>query len=146
MTNFYDIETIILASLILKPKLMEKLTLKDYHFTKHQRIYQFMKSFYARYGTFDILLMFNTCKDKTLLIDHLKYIADACELITPDNFEMYQSALKQMFEQKKKERWIINKIFDLANDLYVGEIMFDEFESKFEKIKDDANVIFEKGE
>jgi hypothetical protein len=47
-----------------------------------------------------------------------------------------------VYNEKKKERWLINNIYNLANELYVKKIDVDEFTTKFNKLKEDAEKIF----
>ena len=64
-----DLEFSILSCLLIKPELMENVILEDKHFKRTQRMWQFMKSFYKKFKTFDINLMYSICKDKWQIVD-----------------------------------------------------------------------------
>lgn len=132
MKYYYDLETNVLSCLLQKPELMKDLILEDKHFVKQQRLWQFMKSFYAKFETFDLVLMFQVCKDKFRLIQYLEWLTDAEPIIS--NFDKYQNQLIELYEQSEKERVQINLIYEKANDLYVGKIDLDCFIREINKI------------
>ena len=140
MQQLYDLEINILSCLLLKPELMKDLKLEDKHFIKHQRLWQFMKAFYKRYETFDVVLMFNTCKDKYQIIKYLQWLAEVEP--APSNFYKYQDRLIELYNQNKKDRWIIEEVYRLANELYVGGIDLRSFKSKIEKAEKEAEEKF----
>ena len=143
MNEYYGLEASVLSCLILKPNLMNDLILEDKHFIKYQRIWQYMKSFYKKYNTFDLQLMFALCKDKYSLIDYIKILVS--NDVDVDNFNLYQQALLDEFNENKKERWIKNKIFVLTNDLINQNISLKNFDLKYKKLYEDVNILF-KGE
>lgn len=143
MNEYYGLEASVLSCLILKPNLMNDLMLEDKHFIKYQRIWQYMKSFYKKYNTFDLQLMFALCKDKYSLIDYIKILV--LNDVDVDNFNLYQRALLDEFNENKKERWIKNKIFILTNELINQNISLKDFDLKYKKIYEDVNILF-KGE
>ena len=143
MNEYYGLEVSVLSCLILKPNLMNDLILEDKHFIKYQRIWQYMKSFYKKYGTFDLQLMFALCKDKYSLIDYIKILV--LNDVDVDNFNLYQQALLDEFNENKKERWIKNKIFVLTNELINQNISLKDFDLKYKKLYEDVNLLF-KGE
>lgn len=143
MNEYYGIEASVLSCLILKPNLMNDLILEDKHFIKYQRIWQYMKSFYKKYNTFDLQLMFALCKDKYSLIDYIKILV--LNDVDVDNFNLYQQALLDEFNENKKERWIKNKIFILTNELINQNISLSDFDLKYKKLYEDVNILF-KGE
>lgn len=140
MEKYYDLEINILSCLLQKPELMEKIILEDKHFVKNQRLWQFMKAFYKKFGTFDIPLMYSVCQDKFKLVMYVEWLVDI--IPSPSLFEKYQKQMIELYEQKKKEKWIINKIFELANELYVGNVPLDDFILKLDEIYSDANKLF----
>lgn len=135
-----DLEKSILSCLLIKPELMEQLILEDKHFVKNQRMWQFMKAFYNKFKTFDIQLMASVCKDKWQIMNYIIILLDY-EIVTC-NFDKYQKQLIELYEKSKKEKWIIEKIYELVNNLYVRNIDLQEFELNKEKIYEDANKIF----
>ena len=141
MQQYYDLEMSIMSCLLLKPKLMEELKLEDKHFKKHYRLWQFMKAFYKKYQTFDVILMFSVCKDKFQIIKYLQMLADIEPV--PSNFNKYQDQLIELYKQKKKERYIIENIYTLANDLYIGNIDLNQFKNKIKEAEENAEKIFE---
>ena len=141
--EYYGIELSILSCLILKPELMSELILEDKHFIKYQRIWQYMKSFYNKYKTFDLQIMFAVCKNKYELMDYIEKLV--INEVDVDNFNLYQNELLKSFEENKKERWIKNKVFVLANELINQNIDLKEFDLKYKKLYEDVNILF-KGE
>lgn len=125
MIDYYDLELNILSCLLQKPELMKQLKLEDKHFKKYQKIWQFMKSFYIKFGTFDIVLMANLCKEKFELIKYIKYLLDVEP--SPSNFNLYQEQLISLYNQKKEEKEVIKYIYSLTNDLYIGNINLEDF-------------------
>ena len=119
---------------------MEKVILEDKHFVSTQRMWQFMKSFYNKFKTFDVQLMYSVCKDKWQIINYIIMLLN-CE-VTTYNFDKYQKQLIESYEESKKQKWIIEKIYELATNLYVRNVKFNEFDYKLKKIYEDANEIF----
>ena len=141
MTNkYYDLEINILSCLLQKPELMQELILEDKHFVKNQRLWQFMKAFYKKFNTFDIPLMCSVCQDKYKLVMYVEWLVDV--IPAPSLFEKYQQQLIELYEQTKKEKWIKEKLFELANDLYVGSVELKEYILKINDIYDNADEIF----
>ena len=139
-----DLEFTILSCLLQKPELMEQLILEDKHFIKTQRMWQFMKAFYKMFGTFDINLMYSVCKDKWQIVNYIIMILDY-EIVTC-NFDKYQKQLIELYEESKKEKWIIEKIYELANSLLVRNISTSDFRNKVDEIYLQADKIFKKEE
>lgn len=141
MKEYYNLETNILSCLIQKPELMDKLILEDKHFIKTQRLWQFMKAFYNKFHTFDLVLMFSVCKDKYKLMDYFEWLVDSYPPIE-SHFEKMQQQLILLFEESKRDKWIINKIFELSNQLYVRNIELNDFLVKVNETFDKADEIF----
>ena len=142
MQQYYDLEISILSCLLQKPKLMEELKLEDKHFIKYKKIWQFMKSFYKKFENFDLTLMFSVCKNKYHLMTYIEFIVKSEPRMSL--FNDYQDRLIELFNQNQKEKWIINKIYELSNDLYVNLINLEEFNLKLSEIYKSANEIFKK--
>lgn len=138
-----DLEKSVLSCLLIKPKLMEQLILEDKHFIKNQRMWQFMKAFYNKFKTFDIQLMASVCKDKWQIMNYIIMLLDY-EVVTC-NFDKYQKQLIELYEESKKEKWIVDKIYELANNLYVRNIELKDFDYNLKKIYEDADKIFKEG-
>lgn len=137
-----DLEFSILSCLLLKPELMEKLKLEDKHFVRTQRMWQFMKSFYKKFKNFDINLMYSVCKDKFQIIEYISLLLDFEP--TASSFEQYQEQLIKLYEEKEKDKWIIEKVFGFANELLVRNISTDEFKKQIDAVYHQANEIFKK--
>lgn len=137
-----DLEFEILSCLLLKPELMEKVILEDKHFVRTQRMWQFMKTFYKKFGTFDINLMYSVCKDKWQIVEYMSMLLDFEPVI--NNFELYQKQLLELYEENKKDKYIIEKVYELANSLLVRNISTSDFKNKVNEIYSQADEIFKK--
>ena len=139
-----DLELNILCCLIIKPELMEKLKLEDKHFIRHGRMWAFMKAFYKKFHTFDMHLMASVASDKRQVVEYTSMII-LCEP-NYSNFDLYQQRLIEMYEENEKDKYIIKKVYDLANELLVRHITVQNFKDGFDKICNDAGKIFKGGE
>lgn len=143
MEKYYDLEINILSCLLQKPELMQRVILEDKHFIKNQRLWKFMKAFYKKFNTFDIPLMYSVCKDKFKLVMYVEWLVDV--IPAPSLFQKYQEQLIELYEQTRKEKWIKEKLFELANDLYVGNIELKNYVENINYVFKNAKEIF-KGE
>lgn len=144
MNKYNDLEMSVLSCIILKPELMEQIKFEDKHIIKHNCLWQFMKSFYKKFGNFDPVLMFDMCSNNWKLVMYIERLADL--ELSANHFEEYQQRLIESYEELKKDKWIINKIYNLANDLYVRNIKVSEFQDKVKKIYEDADRLYKEGE
>lgn len=144
MNKKNDLEINIISCLLLKPELMKEIILQDKHFIKHQRLWQFMKAFYKKFETFDIQLMYSVCKDKWHIVNYLELLLDAEPVYK--NFKIYQEQLIEEINQSKKEKWVKNKIYELATNLYIGNLNVEEFPEKVKETYKNANEIFKEVE
>lgn len=144
MNEIKDLEINVLSCLLIKPELMKDLVLKDEHFQKHQRLWQFMKAFYNKFQTFDVQLMYSVCIDKWHIVNYITMLID----VEPNcnNFRKYQERLIELYDETKKEKWIIEKIYKLANELYVRSINVETFKNKTDEIFKNAEEIFKEVE
>lgn len=142
MNNVGDLELNVLGCLLIKPELMNELIVEDKHFIKHQRTWQFIKACYKKFGALDISLMYSVCSNKYHLVEYLEQVMNANFDFW--NFEKYQKRLIEQYEESKKDKWIKDKIYILANDLYVGNIKVKDFQNKISEIYDNAEQIFNK--
>lgn len=136
-----NLEMNIMSCLLIKPELMQKLILEDKHFVKHQRLWQFMKAFYKKFNTFDVQLMYSVCKDKWHIINYIILLLDV--ETTTHNFDLYQKQLLELYEERKKDKFIIENVYKLANELYVRNISVENFKTQIEKIYENAKQISE---
>ena len=144
MNKYNDLELSVLSCLILKPELMNQIKFEDKHIVKHNRLWQFMKAFYKKFGNFDPALMFDMCSNNWKLVMYIERLADL--ELSPNHFEEYQQRLIESYEELKKDKWIINKIYNLANDLYARNIKVDGFRGEVDKIYEDADRLYKDGE
>lgn len=144
MEKYYDLEINILSCLLQKPELMQKVILEDKHFVKNQRLWKFMKAFYKKFNTFDIPLMYSVCKDKFKLVMYVEWLVDV--IPAPSLFDKYQKQLIELYEQTKKEKYIKEKLFELANDLYVGNVELKNYIENINEIFKNTKEIFKREE
>ena len=138
-----NIELQILSCLLLKPELMENNKLEDKYFKHTQRLWRFMKTFYNKFKTFDAALMISVASNQYKMADYIAMLFEYEP--APSNFEKYQDRLIEIYYKNKKEEWIINKIYDLSNELLVGLVKLDDFKEKLENIYKIAdNIKWEK--
>ncbi len=142
MNDIGDLELNVLSCILIKPDLMKKVRLEDKHFKKHQRTWQFMKSCYKKFGTLDIQLMYAVCKNKYHLIEYLIQVLDVEP--TYHNVDKYQDMLMEQYKETKKDKWIKEQVYILANELYVGNVKVNEFKGKVQQIYDNAKQIYDK--
>lgn len=140
MEKLADLEICIMSCLLLKPELMKEVNFQDKHITKHKRLWEFMKSFYKKFGNFDIQLMYSVCDNK---LNFENYILKVSEIeINQNNFYEYQKRLIAEYEETKKEVFIIQQIYHFANELYVRSINSKQFKEKIEEIYKIADKSF----
>lgn len=140
MNKYNDLELSILSCLLQEPKLMNKIIFKDEHFIKHKKIWLFMKSFYKKFGNFDLTLMVNISKNKYRMSEYILWIVE--KEPAPSLFEYYQKQLIEKFNQKKRDEWVIEKIYELSNDLLIGNVELKDYKNKVDDIFKNAKEIF----
>ena len=142
MEKYNDLELAILSCLLQKPNLMEETILETKHFTKHYKIWNFMNAFYKKFKCFDFTLMMSISKNKYRMIEYIIWIVD--KEPTTTLFKTYEKQLIELYEQQDKEKWIIEKIYELANNLIVKLITTEEFKIKIDEIYKKADEIFKR--
>lgn len=140
MNKYNDLELSILSCLLQKPSLMNEVILEDKHFIKHQKIWLFMKAFYKKFGNFDLTLMMNISKNKYRMIEYILWIIE--KEPAPSLFGQYQIQLINEYNQLKKDKWIIEEVYKVANDLFVRNITTNDFKEKVDNIYTNADEIF----
>ena len=140
MEKYGDLEITILSCLLMKPDLMEKIKLEDKYFIKNKRIWLFMKTFYKRFKNFDIPLMLSVASNKYAIREYIKRLLEIESM--PSHFETYQEQLIRSYNETKKNKWIREKVYELATKLYVTTITPDEFKNKIDQMYKDADEIF----
>lgn len=135
-----DLEFAILSCILIQPELMEKVILEDKHFKRTQRMWQFMKAFYKKFKTFDMNLMYSICKDKYQIVDWVSLLLEFEP--TASAFDLYQKQLLELYDENEKEKYIIEKVYSLANELLVRNISSEDFKKELSKIYSDADAIY----
>lgn len=138
--NYTNLEISILSCLLQRPELMEDTILKDMYFVKHKKIWLFMKAFYKRFKNFDITLMMSISKNKYRMSEYICWLVE--QEPAPSLFKQYEKQLIDLYNEAKKDKWIIEKVYELSNDLYVRNIKVDEYIDKIKQIYDNAEKIF----
>lgn len=140
MNKYNDLELSILGCFIQKPDLLDKTKLEDKHFIKHSKIFTFFKAVYKKFGTLDFNIMYSISKNKFRIVEYMVWISEYYGF--PSLYELYEQQLIDLYEETKKNKYIIEKIYDLANDLYVRNLEVNEFRNKVEEIYKNADEIF----
>ena len=141
MDKYIDLEVSILSCLLQRPQLMENTILEDKYFIKNKKIWSFMKAFYKKFKNFDFTLMMSISKNKNMMVEYICWLIE--QEPAPSLFKEYEKQLIDLYNETKKEKWIIEKIYDLSNELYVRNIKVDEFQNKIKEIYENAEKIFE---
>ena len=144
MNKYNDLEISILSCLLLKPKLMDNIKLEDKHFIKHKRLWLFMKAFYKKFGNFDLTLMSSVADNKYQFVEYMAWLLEVEP--SPSLFELYEQQLIDLYNENKKDKYIIEEVYKLANDLFVKNITTDDFKHKVVAIYRNADEIFKKGD
>ena len=142
--NYTDLEISILSCLLQKPELMENTILEDKYFVKHKKIWLFMKAFYNKFKNFDITLMLSISKNKYRMSEYICWLVE--QEPAPSLFKQYEKQLIDLYNETKKDKWIIEKVYELANDLYVRNIKTNEYIEKINDIYKKADEIFKEVE
>jgi len=140
MNKYNDLEVSILSILLQKPELMDKLIIDDKYFIKQKKMWLFMKDFYRIFGNFDLNLMFSVCKNKYHLMSYIEQLilSEPCVSL----FEEYQKQLIKEYDELKKDKWVREKVYELANDYYMMDLSLEEFKKEIIKTEQKAEEIF----
>jgi hypothetical protein len=111
---------------------MKKSILEDKHFIKYKQMWLFMKSFYEKFKTFDIELMANVATNKYKMMDYVILLIEREP--APSLFDIYQKTLIELYNQRKEEKEMIEKIYKLSNDLYFKKISPQDFKKEVNQI------------
>lgn len=144
MKGYDDLELAILSCVLQKPSLMENTILKDKYFIKHKKIWIFLKAFYKRFKCFDLTLMYSISKNKYRIVEYIAWLID--QEATPSVFKQYEEELVNKFYEKKKDKYISEKIYELAMDLICRNISLEDFKSRLEKVYKNAELIMKEME
>lgn len=142
MYNYGELELLILSCIWIEPKLLETTKLEEKHFINNRKIFIFFKSFYKKFGFFDNELMCRKASDKYKYNDYMKVLANLEP--TSKHFKMYESLLLELYNEAAEEKWLREKTFELANDLYLKNITCKQFKERFDKLYNNAKEIYKK--
>ena len=140
MNKYNDLELSILGCFIQKPDLLDKTKLEDKHFIKHAKIFIFFKAVYKKFRTLDFNIMYSISKNKFRIVEYMVWISEYYGF--PSLYELYEQQLIDLYEETKKNKYIIEKVYELANDLYVRNLEVSEFRNKIEEVYKNADEIF----
>ena len=140
MNKYNNLEISILSCILQKPSLMEDTILEDKYFIKNKKLWLFMKAFYKKFKTFDITLMCSVCKNEYKLMDYIIWLLDVEP--APSVFKHYEQQLIDLYNESKKERWIIDRVYSLASELYIKNITISEFNDELNQIYINADKLF----
>ena len=140
MNNYTDLEISVLSLILQKPDLMKNTRLENKYFIKHKKIWIFMNEFYKRFGNFDLTLMMAVSKNKYRMIEYIAWLID--QEASPSLFKVYEQQLIDEYNQTKKNKYVIEKVYELANSLYVGNITLTDFNKNLSDLYKNANEIF----
>ena len=91
-----------------------------------------MKAFYNRYKTFEIQLMYSICKGKWQIVQNIIQLLDYEP--SPSLFDTYQNQLIDLYNEGQKNKIKIDKVYKLANELYVRNITIEEFKKRINEV------------
>lgn len=140
MNKYNNLEMSIISCILQEPKLIEKILSKENYFIKHKKLILFLKAIYNKFGCFDINLMCNVCNNEYKLMDYIEWLVQLEPV--PSHIDLYLSQLEELRNELKKDKWIREKIYSLASELYVKNITIEEFKIKSSKIYLDADKLF----
>lgn len=141
MNKYNDLELSILGCFLQKPELLETTKLEDKHFKKHYKIFIFFKSVYKKFCSLDINIMYSISKNKYRIIEYIVWISQYYGF--PSLYETYEKQLIELYEEDKKDKYIIEKVYELANDLLARNIEVKDFKNEVNKIYENAEKLFE---
>jgi len=127
-----ELEKIIISCVLNKPDLMKDERLKDNLFINNQKLWQFLKATYKKFGTLDFNLMFSVVANKYNYIGMLNEMIDIEPVFS--NFNWYIKQLINLHNEEEIETRRINAIFNMANDLLLRNITSKEFKEKVDKM------------
>lgn len=144
MSKYNDLELSILGCFLRKPELLDKTILENKHFIKHRKIFIFFKEVYKHFGTLDLNLMYSISKNKYRTIEYISWILEYYGF--PSMLKIYEKELIDLYNEKDKDKFIIEEVFDLANKLYAKNISTSDFKKQINEIYENANKMFEEVE
>lgn len=141
MDKYNDLEMNIISCFIQKPELILKINGKEDCFIKHKKLVLFLQAVYKKFGDFDLNLLFEVCKEEYKLLMYVEWLAQLEPL--PSNIDLYLKQLEELRKETKREKWIREKIYSLATEVYVKNITVKEFADELIRIYEDSERIKE---
>ena len=132
MLNYGELELLILACIWQEPKILDRIKLENKHFKNSEKIFIFMKKFYKKFGYFDEELMTIKVDDKYKLRDYFKVIAQLEP--TGAMYDKYESLLLELYNEAVEEKYLREKIYELATDLYLKNMTSKEFKEQLDNL------------
>ena len=142
MNKYTDLEMSIISCFLQQPDLIKKIDGKENYFIKHKKLILFLKAVYNKFNCFDINLMCNVCKNEYKLLDYIEWLVQLEPV--PSHIDLYLTQLEELRTELKKDKWIREKIYSLASELYVKNITIEDFKIKSSRIYLDAEKLFDK--
>ena len=143
MYNYGELELSILCCFWLKPSLLETTKLEEKYFINNKKIFVLFQSFYKKFGNLNIESMCSLVSDNYKLMDYMKVIIEREPTIS--HFEKYEDLLIELYNESKTEKWLREKTFELANDLYMKNITCKQFKEQFDNFYNNAEEICKNG-
>ena len=134
MKNYEYLEKAVLNCFIIDPNLFKKTRLEGKHFKKYSRLFNFLKNFYNKFGTFDISLMGSVCSNPSEAIDYIADIIDTTSV--PGRFNLYETQLLKFYNDFNT----IEEIHILEHKLYTRELDLEDFKNELKGIFKNENI------
>jgi hypothetical protein len=84
--------------------------------------------------------MCNACKNEYKLMDYIEWLVQLEPISS--HIDLYLKQLEELRTELKKDKWIREKIYSLASELYIKNITIPEFNSKLDEIYKNSEKIF----
>ena len=139
MYNYGELELRILSCFWLKPELLETTKLENKHFKNNEKIFVLFKSFYEKFDNLNIETVCSLVNDRYKFMSYMKIFKDGIllyEIIsqlepTGSQYDKYESLLLELYNESEREKWLREKTFELANELYLKNITCEQFKEQF---------------
>lgn len=141
MDKYSDLEMSIISCFIQKPELIEKIKDKEDYFIRHKKLILFLQAVYRKFGTFDLNLLFEVCKEEHKLLMYVEWLAQLEPL--PSNIDYYINELEELRKETKREKYIREKIYSLATDVYLKNMDVKTFADNLIRVYEDSERIKE---
>lgn len=136
-----DLEETILACLLIDTNLFEHLKVEEKHFKKFAYVLTFFKGFYKKYKCMDITLMLSKLNgfNQMEMMDMVTYLSEI--FVLPSHFEEYQNRLIERYKEDRKEKWLKDKIYEKATEMYMGNMSLSDFYKELKRLNENVKKI-----